>query len=91
MAGPNYIDQNSGKYPLQITVDLGLTEAIENNANGQPVYHGYAMPGTAKSAAGWRIKKITYDGNGFLTDVQWAGSVNTFSQVWDNRSSLSYG
>ena len=45
------------------------TEVIEWGASG-PVYHGLALPGSAKSAAAWQIRKFTYDGSGNVTDVQ---------------------
>jgi len=67
-----------------------LTQKIENNASGQPIYVGKAVPGSATSSAVWQIQKITYDGSGFLTDVQWGGGSSNFDQVWDDRAAGSY-
>jgi len=67
------------------------TTAIDNTAvNNQVLYQGWAIPGTAKSAASWAIVKYTYDGNGIVSDIQWAGGVATFSTVWNNRGAASY-
>ena len=58
-------------------------------------YTGYAQPGSAASAARWRIKKYTYDGNN-VTDIQWAkSSANAsdyleFNKVWDSRPTYTY-
>jgi len=54
---------------------------------GTVTYIGYAVPGTATSAASWRIKRITNaSGN-----VDWADSDLLFDNVFDNRAALSYG
>jgi hypothetical protein len=50
-------------------------------------YKGEAAPGTATSSPAWRIQRITT--SGALISIQWAGS-GAFSQVWDDRSSLTY-
>lgn len=51
-------------------------------------YLGEAVPGTATSAAGWRIKKIDETSAPDLT-IKYAGT-GAFDQVWNNRTSLSY-
>jgi len=56
---------------------------------GDYKYVGEATPGTATSAASWRIKRIAFL-SGDDVEIKWANSVNTFSQVWDDRASLSY-
>ena len=77
------------KNPLPITKDY--TTAIEYDVNGNAIYVGHAMPGTAKSAVGWRIKKITYDVNGNATDIKFADSTKQFLKIWNNRASYIYG
>ena len=54
------------------------------------IYYGLAEPGTAISAASWRIRKYTYDSNGNVTQIDWADGVSTFSKIWDNRDGYSY-
>lgn len=55
---------------------------------GTTKYIGEASPGTATSAALWRIKLVD------LTDedieIQWADGVGTFTKVWDDRAGYSY-
>ncbi len=67
------------------------TQAIENDSEGKAIFIGLATPGSAKSAAAWQIKKITYDGNSAATDIQFANSSTAFNQIWDDRSGLSFG
>lgn len=80
----------SGTVISGLDFNLIYTQAIENNSSGQPIYLGLAAPGTAKSASGWLIKKITYSNN-VPTDVQFAESENTFDKTWDDRGGYSYG
>lgn len=51
-------------------------------------YVGEADPGSLTSEAVWRIKKVT-SVSGDIS-VEWADGSSTFSQVWDDRLSLSY-
>ena len=53
-------------------------------------YYGLASPGVATSTAGWQIRKETLDSQGRTTLVQFAGGTHHFTQVWDNRATLSY-
>lgn len=50
------------------------------------IYIGEATPGTATSAATWRIKRLDLTA-GLI--IQWADS-GDFTQVWNNRASLTY-
>ena len=52
-------------------------------------YVGQAQPGTAKSTAAWRIKKITDSAGG--SSVDWANGNAEFVNIWDNRLSYTYG
>lgn len=54
---------------------------------GGVVYVGYADPGTATSAASWRIKKIDTSNYPITT---WADGNSNFDNVYDNRTSLTY-
>lgn len=62
-----------------------LVTLVDENSN--ITYIGKAAPGTLSSSPNWKIQRIV-DTNGDL-EIRWADSAN-FSQVWDNRSSLSY-
>lgn len=59
--------------------------AIRMASSGGYDYFGYASPGTASSAASWKIKRM--DSNGIIT---WADGNASFDNVWDNHSSLTY-
>lgn len=52
---------------------------------GTYTYIGEAAPGSATSGAAWRISRIT----NATGSTYWAAAAR-FSQVWDNRASLSY-
>lgn len=55
----------------------------------QNMYVGESIPGTATTAAGWRIKKITELVGGDMT-ILWANGSADFTNVWDNRLTLNY-
>jgi len=74
----------------KVTTKKQLTIKIDYNGGTNPVYIGFASSGTATSASSWRIMKLTYDVNSNVTDVQWAGGTTDFSNIYDNRASLSY-
>ncbi len=65
------------------------TTVIEYDASDNAIYVGEAKPSTKQDASGWRIKKITYDGNN-PTDVKWAEGSNAFGFIWDSRTTYSY-
>jgi len=52
-------------------------------------YVGQAQPGTATSAAAWRIKRLTESATGLAMD--WAGGTAGFVHSWDDRLALPYG
>lgn len=58
-------------------------------SGGLPQYICEAEPGTAKSAAGWRIKFITYSGTD-ATDVQWASGNRNMDKVANDYASYTY-
>lgn len=66
--------------------DVALAIQIDV-ASSTVTYIGKALPGTATSAATWQIKKIDSTSG---TSITFASGNSNFSQVWDNRASLSY-
>lgn len=64
-------------------------QRIAYNASSQPQYIGLAKPGTASSAAGWQIKRLSYSGTN-VTVIEFADGDTKFDNVWDNRAALSY-
>lgn len=51
------------------------------------MYVGEALPGTATSAAAWRVKKVVSNAEGDL-DKTWEGGTADFDKVWDDYASL---
>ena len=66
------------------------TTKISYTASSQIEYVGEAEPGTGEGVAGWRIKKMTYDGAGLQTDVQWATGNRLFDKTWTGRAGYVY-
>lgn len=62
----------------------------------QPVYVGFAEPDSATSEPVWKIMFCEYDGfpTGALISRTWAidalAGKALYSQVWDDRTSLTY-
>ena len=69
-------------------LDPTLTILADPTSTANVVYYGQAVPGTATSAAAWRIKAVTSSGGAFAS-VTWAGG-GQFNQIWANRTSLTY-
>lgn len=80
-------DKQSGQ--ISITQVESYTQALENDSDGKAIFIGLADPGSAKNAASWQIRKITYSGFA-VTDIQFADGDANFDNVWDDRSGLSY-
>lgn len=49
-------------------------------------YLGWALPGTATSAASWKIKKVDSANKQILL----ADGDSDYNNIWDNRATLSY-
>jgi len=59
--------------------------------NDDLLYRGEAAPGSATSAAVWRIRKITIDNSGEGDVVTtWAGGTADFDKIYDDRLGLTY-
>lgn len=69
---------NNGAYAMQVD-DTGTT-----------LYQGWAVPGTATSAASWRIRRVVSSGTPTDTSITFADGNDSFDNIWNNRASLSY-
>lgn len=69
---------------------LRYTQKIDYSGTMQPIYIGLTLPGTNSGSAGWQIRKNTFDGNGLITDVQFASGNAQFDKIWDDRGSAPY-
>ena len=54
------------------------------------IYKGEAIPGSAESAAVWRIRRLSFVGADEDVVEEWAEGTASFDKVWDDRLSLSY-
>ena len=52
-------------------------------------YIGEALPGTSKSEAKWRIKRLD-ETDSHDKEIIWANGSSDFSLVWDDRTTYSY-
>lgn len=69
---------------------LGLyTVLLDYDVDGNLIYKGEAVPGSADTDAVWRIRKFTWT-SGNLTAVQWAGGNRNFDNRWDQRAAYAY-
>ena len=75
---------------LQRTLSTSTTVKIERDGQGNPIYLGIARPGTATSSAYWQVRKLTFDGQNNVTDMQYANGSSDFNVAWDDRGSLGY-
>ena len=64
--------------------------SFEYDSNDNPIYIGEALPGTGKAESKWRIKKLTYDVNDNVTDIETASGTYLFNSKWDNRTEYNY-
>ena len=53
-------------------------------------YYGHASPNSAQTAAVWRVKRETLDGQGRTTVIEFADGNASFDNVWADRATLSY-
>ncbi len=54
---------------------------------GSDIYIGYAVPGTATSAASWKIKRVNTVNP---ISIYWADSSTLYNKSWDSRATYSY-
>lgn len=68
---------------------LSLDEAVRlDMASSTIMYVGKAVPTTLNSAAAWKITRYTLTAGGNVTSETVA--LGNYTQIWDNRASLSY-
>lgn len=75
-----------GKGGAIFTISAALAKIIDTTTTAGVTYTCEAVPGSASSAAVWRISKTTSS-----TGVtQWADGNGNFDNIADNRASLTY-
>ncbi len=67
------------------------TKKVDFVDSSDLIYIGEATPGTATSAASWRIQRInTNDGTNNDIAIQWADGNANFDNVWDDHLTITY-
>lgn len=61
---------------------------VDQTTTADTIYIGEALPGSATSAAKWRIQRVRTATT--PVDVLYADGDEHFDNVWDDRASLSY-
>ena len=70
--------------------EVALTTRTDTDGGSpETIYKGTANPGTATSAAAWRMERITIATDGDVS-ILYADGNDNFDNIWDNRASLSY-
>lgn len=64
-------------------------ERREYNANGMPLYIGWAKVGVGTGTVGWAVSKHLYSGTRDIATVWGSGNAN-FDKRWTNRASYTY-
>ena len=73
------------------TITQPLTEMFAFDSSNRLEYHGQAAPGSAATAAVWRIFKYAYTGSNFNADSKkWAGGSADFNKIWNSKSGYTY-
>ena len=86
-----------GSYPVKVIrtdegndiqeASIGAILSIRVDAGATYEYYGFALPGTAESAATWRISRWTVAN---VSGLMWADGNTDFDNVWADRASLIY-
>jgi len=63
-------------------------KTIIDEVDSSTMYIGKALVGTATSAALWQIKKMTVSST--VTTFNYADGNDSYDNIWDNRTGLSY-
>lgn len=99
--GDIYTDADNGDIYEKITGSWSLqgspgsmalsirSDTIDPTVFPEITYRGDALPGSATSAASWRVQQMTMQSDGDIA-ILFADGNDNFDNIWDNRLSLSY-
>jgi hypothetical protein len=73
-----------------VTSQPVYTPVFDGDSTADTLYTGWADPGTAHAAAGWRIQKLDTSVGANSGVATWADGNANFDNVWANRLSLTY-
>lgn len=64
---------------------------VDDVSTTSVTYVGKASMGASPSSAVWQIMKIDESGSPVTTVITWADSNANFDNIWDNRTSITFG
>lgn len=79
-----------GQRPSATESTSSYTMYFVYDVNGNIEYACKADIGTATSASGWQIKKMTWDVNNNVTNIEWADATDAHDKIADSYISYSY-
>lgn len=62
----------------------------EYDGNSLLIYFADAVSGSLTSDPVWRIRNLTYDGNGNFVALTWPNGSTASTFIWDNRDTYTY-
>lgn len=69
-------------------IDRKYMKKLIDEVSPTIMYVGEAQPGSDEAAAAWSIKRVEFIDEDI--EVKWANSVNTYSNVWNDRLTYTY-
>jgi hypothetical protein len=75
---------------IQPELSARTKQRIAYDSSSNPEYIGTAPPNALTSESKWQIKKLTYNANNLVTQIDFAGGTTNFDKVWDNRTTYTY-
>lgn len=73
-----------------VEVENVFSLRAEYDGNSLLIYFADAMPGSLDADPVWRIRKLTYDGNGNFATLTWPDASTASTYVWDDRATYTY-
>lgn len=80
----------AGMRPSAVEDTSHYTYKMAYDASNNLEYIGKSAIGSLTNESKWQIKKMTYDASNNLTGILWSGGLETFNNIWDDRTTLSY-
>lgn len=80
--------------PLNVTIVDGgndnFTTQVDNVSTSLMTYIGKAAVGASTASAVWQIQRVDESGTPITVVIKWADGDDSFNNIWNNRTSLSY-
>lgn len=99
MSSQKVVNQPLGSFPVEIRTfpgygDVQVVSALDlvtivDTTSTPTEYYGCAIPGSLTSAAVWQIQRRTVSGT--VETFDWAEGDSAYTNIWDDRASLTYG